>query len=244
MSKENPMTKKNTYDIKKDIERKRELITNTMHRHAKHLDDVAWVKSTFIKETLVLNQCADPAIRHETSSESIHNIGSTWDMIVSRTNIANFTLGNVIDLHCKLSTDTDVAPGAFRTTCVYNLQQIIPADPSPEVTRQKIDDIIYRLNSGKKSILQRAFDVHYELIALQPFKDFNKRTARMLMNWFLINRGYRPIAFNHASDNHEYTAALRAAMNGDKRTYYNYMYKCMSRTQSLFLDKLKANHDR
>lgn len=238
------MTKKETYDIKKDIERKRELITDILHKRAKHLDDVAWVKSTFIKETLILQQCADDAIRHETSSESIHNIGCAWDMIVSRTNIATFSLSNVMDIHYKLAQDTDVVPGSFRTTCVYNLQRIIPADPSPEVTRQKIDDIIYRLNSGKKSILQRAFDAHYELIVLQPFKDFNKRTARMLMNWFLINRGYRPIAFNHASDNQEYTSALRAALNGDKRTYYNYMYKCMSRTQNLFIEKLGMHHGR
>ena len=53
------MTKKETYDIKKDIERKRELITDILHKRAKHLDDVAWVKSTFIKETLILQQCAD-----------------------------------------------------------------------------------------------------------------------------------------------------------------------------------------
>ena len=238
------MTKKETYNIKKDIERKREIITDLLHKHAKHLDDVAWVKSAFIKETLVLNQCADHEIRHETSSESIHNIGTTWDMIVSRTNIANFTLSNIMDIHYKLAQDTEVTPGGFRTTCVYNLQQITPADPSPEVTRQKLDDIIYRMNSGKQSILQRAFDAHYEIIVLQPFKDFNKRTARMLMNWFLINRGYRPIAFNQASDNHEYTAALRAALNGDKKTYYNYMYKCMSRTQSMFIDKLRVHHDR
>lgn len=238
------MTKKETYNIKKDIERKRDLITGILRKYAKHLDDIAWVKSAFIKETLVLNQCADNEIRHETSSESIHNIGIAWDMIVSRTNIANFTISNVMDIHYKLAQDTDITPGAFRTKTVCNLQQLIPADPSPEVTRQKLDDIIYRLNSGKKSILQRAFDAHYEIIALQPFTDFNKRTARMFMNWFLINRGYRPIAFNCANDNKDYMSALHSAVRGDMKSYYAYMYKCMSRTQNMFIEKLESHHGR
>lgn len=231
------MTKK-TYNIKKAIEEKRNKITELLHTRAKHLDDVAWIKSAFIKESLILNQCQDQAIRFETSSESIHNIGATWDTIVQRTSIASFTLSDVMDLHAGLSHDTDVVPCKLRTTCVCNLQQIIPADPSQEVTRQRINDILYNLNSGNGSILQRAFDVHYEIIMLQPFCDFNKRTARMLMNWFLINHGYRPIAFNDPSDNKEYTNALRQRLNGDKHYYYKYMYKCMSRTQDLFIDKL------
>lgn len=238
-ARENNMIK-HKYNIKKDIEQKRATITELLHTQAKHLDDVAWIKSAFIKETLVLNQCQDQEIRHDTSSESIHNIGVTWDMIVSRTNITNFSLSDVFDVHYSLTQNTDVVPCALRTSIVYSLQQVVPADPSPEVTRQKIDDILFRLNSGKQSILQRAFDVHYELIALQPFRDFNKRTARMIMNWFLINRGYRPIAFNAATDNQDYTAALRMAASGDKKTYYNYMYKCMSRTQNMFIDKLST----
>ncbi len=232
------MTKKEAYNIKKSIENKRNLITELLHKRAKHLDDVAWIKSAFIKETLVLNQCSDQLLRLETSSESIHNIGETWDMIVARKNIANFTISDVMDIHYSLAQNTDVTPGRIRTKCVSILQTLVPAQPTPEITRQRIDDILYRLNTGKQTILQRAFDAHYELIVLQPFTDFNKRTARMLMNWFLITRGYRPIAFNVSTDNKEYMNALRSAIQGDKKTYYTYMYKCMSRTQDLFIDKL------
>lgn len=232
------MTKKEAFNIKQAIETKRETITKLLHANAKHLDDISWIKSAFIKETLILNQCPDHAVRHETCSESIHNINVTWDIIVSRTNITKFSILDVVDIHCNLAHNTDVIPGKIRTACVYNLQTLIPATPSQEVTRQRIDDILYRLNSGKQSILQRAFDAHYDLIMLQPFTDFNKRTARMLMNWFLINHGYRPIAFNMATDNKDYMNALRARINGDKKTYYSYMYKCMSRTQDLFIERL------
>ena len=235
------MTKKEEYNIKKHIEKQRERITELLRKRAKHLSDTAWIKSAFIKETLVLHQCADQAIRHETSSESILNINETWNMITSRTNITNFTIHDVMDIHRCLAQDTDVAPCQIRTKSVYNLHTVFEAPASQEVVRQKIDDILYRLNSGNGSILQRAFDAHYELIVLQPFTDFNKRTARMLMSWFLLKRGYLPIAFDHASDNKDYMNALRTRLNGDKKSYYAYMYECMSRTQSQFIRKLVSS---
>ena len=108
--------------------------------------------------------------------------------------------------------------------------------------RQQLDNALYTLNSGKKTVLQRAFDIHYEIIAMQAFTDFNKRTARMLMNWFLINKGYRPIIFNAQSDHTNYMLALRQCAHGDKKSYYNYMYKCMSRSQDMFIDKLSHIH--
>ena len=233
------MTKKQAFDIKKEIERKRKTINYLMNKRAKHLDDIAWIKSAFIKETLVLNQCPDKDIRFDTSSESIQNICTTWDTIVQRQNIVNITISDVMDIHCNMSHNTDVIPCQIRTKCVYNLATLIPAQQTPEIMRQRIDDILYKLNSGKQSILQRAFDAHYEFIILQPFNDFNKRTARMLMNWFLISKGYRPIAFTHTTDNKNYVGALKDARNGDKKSYYNYMYNCMSRSQDMFIDKLR-----
>lgn len=233
------MTKKQVFDIKKEIERKRKTINYFLTKRAKHLDNIAWIKSAYIKETLVLNQCPDRDVRFDTSSETIQNIGITWDTIVQRQNILTFSVSDVMDIHSNMSRNTDVTPCQIRTKCVYNLSTLIPAQPTPEVMRQRIDDILYKLNSGKKTVLQRAFDVHYELIILQPFTDFNKRTARMLMNWFLISKGYRPITFNYGSDNQEYIDALKKALNGNMKAYYSYMYKCMSRTQDMFIDKLK-----
>lgn len=236
------MTKKEEYNIKKYIENQREQISTLLNERAKHFHDIGWFKSAFIKETLVLNQCADHSIRQETSSESILNINATWDIIMSKTNIANLTIYDVMDIHRHLAQDTEIRPCEIRTKMVQNLQTIFPAPASPEIVRQKIDDILYRLNHGNAPILQRAFDVHYELIILQPFTDFNKRTARMLMNWFLVKRGYCPVAFNQASDNRNYMNALRARLNGDKKAYYGYMYKCLARTQGETITRLRTSH--
>lgn len=234
------MTKKQMYNIKQVIEANRVFIDTLLSNSAKHLDDVAWIKGAMIKESLVLNQCQDQDIRYDTCSDFIQNIGDTWNSILQRTNITSFSVTDVMDIHYNLTKNTDIVPCQIRTAMVYVLSTPIPAQ-NQEVTRQKINDILYKMCSGKKEILQRAFDAHYELIILQPFKDFNKRTARMLMNWFLVSKGYRPIVFNYTPDNKNYMNALQDALNGDKKSYYAYMYHCMERTQQMFINKLHSS---
>ena len=73
---------------------------------------------------------------------------------------------------------------------------------------------------------------------LQPFDDFNKRTARLIMNWVLLQNGYRPIAFNKRGDKTDYIASLTARANGNKRQYTDYMSKCQLRTQRAILKQL------
>ena len=87
------------------------------------------------------------------------------------------------------------------------------------------------MNNPTKDILHRAFDAHYELIALQPFDDYNKRTARLVMNWLLVQNGYRPIVFNRPNDKQRYKTAIAQYASGDKKSYYAYMSQCMVRTQ-------------
>ena len=56
---------------------------------------------------------------------------------------------------------------------------------------------------------------------LQPFDDFNKRTARLIMNWLLIQGGYRPIVFNQRTDKQKYKDAIAAKAAGDTIQFQN-----------------------
>ena len=104
-----------------------------------------------------------------------------------------------------------------------------------------LNDIVFKSQDPKIPILNRAFELHYDLIALQPFDDFNKRTSRLVMNWFLIQNGYRPIVFNKPADKNKYIQSIIARASGDIKTYNNYMYSCMLRTQNEIIKLLKKS---
>ena len=101
-----------------------------------------------------------------------------------------------------------------------------------------MNEIIFRLNSPDVTALNRAYRIHYDLIMLQPFDDFNKRTARLIMNWVLIQNGYRPIVFNQSTDKQKYKESITAYANGQQKEYISYMSYCMARTQKQIISLL------
>ena len=94
------------------------------------------------------------------------------------------------------------------------------------------------MNKDKSQILTKAFDIHYDIVTIQPFSDFNKRTARVIMNWYLLQNGYTPVLFNHKGDNKLYAESLRSRLNGDSKTYTTYMCDRTMQTQSAILKML------
>ena len=66
-------------------------------------------------------------------------------------------------------------------------------------------------------------DAHYQIIALQPFGDFNKRTARIVADIILMRNGHPPFRFDRRIDNVDYYNALRARVNNDDKEYEKYM---------------------
>lgn len=107
--------------------------------------------------------------------------------------------------------------------------------------RVHIDDIIYQFNADRSSILDKVFDLHYHLIELQAFEDFNKRTARGVMNLALVQHGYSPIVFNAKSDHDGYMNAYLARNEEHRDEYNEYMLNCMLRTQKQIMTVLRQS---
>ncbi|MCQ2599358.1 MAG: Fic family protein [Alphaproteobacteria bacterium] len=76
-----------------------------------------------------------------------------------------------------------------------------------------------------------AFRIHYDIIKLQAFDDYNKRTARMIMNWILIKNGYSPIFFIKENDKTEYQKSLLNNKMGNHEQYIEYMLQTMISSQ-------------
>ncbi len=160
---------------------------------------------------------------------------------------AKITIQDVYDIHRVLTNNThmQISGGILRdSTKVLNIRRDdgtrVYAPDANEV-EFLLNETIYKLNKSNKSPVIKAFDVHYEMILLQPFEDFNKRTARAVMNMYLVQNGYRPVVFNAKSDHSEYINAIAARTNGDTSAYMQYMMKCMIRTQNKLIKVIQKS---
>ena len=104
-----------------------------------------------------------------------------------------------------------------------------------------LENIIYDYETNDKPAIIRAFDLHYRIIELQPFDDYNKRTARMVMNWALLENGYRPVAFTRKTDKETYPESLLDMKRGNTKKYYRYMMNAMLSSQNKIISQLKTS---
>lgn len=237
------MTK--TPKTKVQIEENRQIITKMLSGANTHkrLNNVNWLRHEIAyvePRTLfyVPNKEQVPYLDYN----SMKNIGEAYDYIIDNP-------GRIIDateicrIHSMLCANTHIQGGVFRNTSkvleIYVNGQRMHTPDAMQIP-SLLNEITFKLNDTPDA-LTRAFNIHYELIALQPFDDFNKRTARLIMNWALVQAGYRPIVFNQPSDKQKYKEAITQYANDNYRAYASYMSSCLLRTQKEIIKLLKKS---
>lgn len=225
-----------TPKLKNRIEYNREIITYMLSgtETVKRLNNVNWLRHEIsYTEPRTLFFVPNKEQQPYLDFNCMRNLGLAYDYILDNLS-QDIDEKALLDIHSILCSNTHIDGGRYRSTSkiieiTINGQRMHAPDPA--YIQSSINNIIYNYKNSKDDILHRAFKIHYELIALQPFDDFNKRTARLIMNWVLIRGGYRPIVFNRRADKQKYKEAIAKYASGDKRAYYTYMQSCMLRTQ-------------
>ncbi|MFK7949885.1 MAG: Fic family protein [Saprospiraceae bacterium] len=95
-----------------------------------------------------------------------------------------------------------------------------------EETPAKMADLVkwYRAEVEKEDVnpILLAAEFHYKFIRIHPFDDGNGRTARVLMNFILMQFNYPPVIIK-TEDKENYFAALRQADAGIFEPFVNYI---------------------
>jgi Fic family protein len=118
--------------------------------------------------------------------------------------------------------------GAYKTSANHVLTPTgeIFRFATPEETPAKMADLIewYRQKKDDPEThpLLLAAEFHYKFIRIHPFDDGNGRTARILMNFILMQNGYPPVIVR-TEDKHNYIAALRQADAGIITPFIEYI---------------------
>lgn len=224
------------------IEENRTTIDSLMRQSAKNIASINMLRHEITSvEPMIL---AKPQLKGISKGEQVvffdwtnlKNIGIAYDYILNhkKTNIDMYRISEIQKL---LAKNTDVRPG-YRIGMTKVLGEFAP---SVEQIYYKMEQIEYHLHDETYSVLTRAFDTHFDIIMTQPYNDYNKRTARLIMNWFLIQNGYRPIIFNKKTDATEYPKALHNRIDGNHRAYTDYMESSMLYTQKQIIKVLKSH---
>ena len=84
-----------------------------------------------------------------------------------------------------------------------------------------------------------AAEFHYKFIRIHPFDDGNGRTARLLMNFILMQYGYPPVIIK-TEDKENYFNVLRLADAGNIEPFVNYIAENLSRSLEIMIKGAKG----
>jgi len=142
-----------------------------------------------------------------------------------------------------LSGIEDECAGKYRELNV----RILGAAKSPP-RAEKVPDLMKKFmerinkNPDKLNAVEMAAYIHYGFVEIHPFVDGNGRTARLLMNLFLMRHGY-PVTMVLKVDRKKYYDCLRKADQEDMKPFFDFIGRCVERSLDLYLDAFKGGED-
>lgn len=114
---------------------------------------------------------------------------------------------------------------------------------TPEETPAKMHDLMewYRQEKTNPSLnpISFAAKFHYDFIRIHPFDDGNGRTARILMNFILLQSGFPPTIIK-TEDKENYFAVLRMADAGQLEPFIEYIAQNLNRSLEIMIKGAKG----
>jgi Fic family protein len=133
---------------------------------------------------------------------------------------------NLLDIHGYVMADIDtVNAGMFRSDRV-----LIRGTRFVPPGSHRFGELIPRLfqfanESGIHPVIQAA-ELHYNIVAVHPFADENGRSARLMMNYHFLRKGY-PLVIIPVEKRPEYLAALDEANSGLTDSFSAFLIDCV-----------------
>lgn len=126
----------------------------------------------------------------------------------------------------------------YRTVSVQ-MHDLGIAVQNPASIPRKMGRILMEIEEGDKTPIQKALDIHYNVIFVQPFIDTNKRTARLLANFYLIKNDYPPILIPPEQQKEYLDSMVELNKNGNTEKYERFMLKNLEKTLTSSIERLK-----
>lgn len=112
-------------------------------------------------------------------------------------------------------------------------------EETPALMKELIDWYRQEINKTKINPILIASEFHYKYIRIHPFDDGNGRTARIIMNFILMQFHYPPVIIK-TEDKENYFAVLRQADAGIIEPFVEYIAKNLSSSLTIMINGAKG----
>ncbi len=145
-------------------------------------------------------------------------------------------LQDILDIHRMILKKIDDADaGRLRNTAV-RISGSTTILPNPLKVPDLMGEFIQWLQTTTDNPIQVASDAHFKLVTIHPFVDGNGRTARLLMNFILIQAGFPPAIIKKEERSRYLTSLEMGQTKGQLDSYYELLNDSINRSLDIYLE--------
>lgn len=170
-----------------------------------------------------------------------HSLAYDFMLELARQQDMDITEETIKKLHYLFYQKVDAdAAGQYRSTQVYiSGTEYIP--PAPDEVPRLMNHLTDQIRSSQVTLhpIELAAMAHKRLVDIHPFIDGNGRTARLLMNLILVNKGYGVVSIPPIWQNDYINALSASRQQKDMEPFSRLIAECVIETERDYCRLLK-----
>lgn len=168
----------------------------------------------------------------------VTNHSKAIDFVESLVNKPRIEEIDVLNLHAMILDRIDPENAGFYRRGAVRISGTIYTPPNPVKVPALMREVYALMNTKGGEPIETAARIHKRFVDIHPFIDGNGRTARLLLNLYLMRNGYPPVIILRAERLKYIRTIMQARAENDISPFANFVAKAVERSLDIYLDSL------
>ena len=148
---------------------------------------------------------------------------------------------DVLNLHAMILDRIDPQNAGFYRHGAVRISGTDYTPPNPAKVPALMQEVYALLKARGGEPIEAASRIHQRFVDIHPFVDGNGRTARLLLNLYLMRNGYPPVIILRAERQKYIRTIMQSRAENDIAPFANFVAKAVERSLDIYLDSLGKN---
>lgn len=148
---------------------------------------------------------------------------------------------DVLNLHAMILDRIDPQNAGFYRHGAVRISGTDYSPPNAAKVPALMQEVYALLKTSGGEPIETAAKIHLRFVDIHPFIDGNGRTARLLLNLYLMRNGYPPVIILRAERSKYIRTIMKARSENDTTSFANFVAKSVERSLDIYLDSLGKN---